>query len=29
MTSEAEIDEVLSRVGRVAAADVGAFLGAG
>jgi cysteine desulfurase len=29
MTTEAEIDEVLDRVGRVAAADVGAFLGAG
>jgi cysteine desulfurase len=29
MTTEAEIDEVLDRVGRVAAAEVGAFLGAG
>jgi len=29
MTTEAEIDEVLDRVGRVAAAEVGAFRGAG
>lgn len=29
MTTEAEIDEVLDRVGRIAAADAGAFLGAG